>query len=237
MVRARPSLTSLPALAALAARVALVGVVGIVGLGACGDPRDAPPNMPPAGGTTGGDGTTFNHDNSAINIWDYIDRLNKEGPLAFTSRMHSCKKLPYATLGSLLTGLGVDLTRSASGSAGALYRDGRAALGAADYPNRREGGLVTTAAAARQLDIFLAAADEIIAAIPMIARCKIGGAGVQLFDTADHCLIDGIACLIGVPAQQAHVDQCNATITRASSHAAGKRLAVAALLGASYTCE
>ena len=214
-------------------------LVALVALGACGGTsEDAPPNMPPAGATTGGDGTTFNHDNSAINIWDYIDRLNKEGPLTFTSRMHSCKKLPYATLGSLLTGVGVDLTRSTSGSAGALYRGGRAPLGVPDYGSRtREGGAVTTAAAARQLDIFLAAADEVLAAIPMIARCKIGSAGVQLFDAGDHCLIDGITCLIGVPAQQAHVDQCNQTIAHASSHAVGKRLAVALLLAASYTCE
>ena len=157
----------------LAFQLAFAAGVVLAGVGACGgESDDAPPNMPPAGGTTGGEGTTFNHDNSAINIWDYIDRLTKEGPLTFTSRMHSCKKLPYATLGSLLTGLGVDLTRTASGSAGALYTSGRAALGAPDYPNHREGGLVTTAAAARQLDIFLAGADEIIAAIPMIARCK-----------------------------------------------------------------
>ena len=72
--------------------------LAVLGLGACGgEADDAPPNMPPAGGTTGGDGTTFNHDNSAINIWDYIDRLNKEGPLTFTSRMHSCSWIPTAS--------------------------------------------------------------------------------------------------------------------------------------------
>jgi hypothetical protein len=217
----------------------LLALIAHIALGACaGDSDDPPANVPPPGATTGGDGTTFNHDNSAINIWELIDRLNKEGPLTFTSHMHSCKKLPYATLGNVLTGVGVDLTRSASASAAALYRDGAAALGAPDYPHRiHENGSVTTASAARQLDIFLAAADEIIAALPGVARCNVGGAGVQLFDTDDHCLIDGITCLIGVPAQQAHIDQCNQTITRASSHAAGKRLAVALLMAASYTCE
>src|SRR4029078_1520779 len=102
---------------------------------------------------------------------------------------------------------------------------------AAIYGTRSlERGTVTTATAVRELDILLAAADEIIAALPMLARCKTGGVGVQLFDATDHCLIDGITCLIGVPAQQAHVDQCNTTVTHASSHAAGKRLAVALLL-------
>jgi hypothetical protein len=225
MARARTPIASLLAFAALAA--------------ACNDATDdAPPNIPPAGATTGGDGTTFNHDNSAINLWDFIDRLNKEGPLTFTSHMHGCKKLPYATLGSVLTGVGVDLTRTTSASPAALYRGAAAAIGAPDYASRqRENGAITTAGAGRQLDIFLAAADEIIAALPAIPRCKIGGTGVQLFDAGDHCLIDGITCLIGVPAQQAHIDQCNMTITRASSHAAGKRLAVALLMAAAYTCE
>ena len=55
-------------------------LVALVALGACGGTsEDAPPNMPPAGATTGGDGTTFNHDNSAINIWDYIDYGNRGG--------------------------------------------------------------------------------------------------------------------------------------------------------------
>jgi hypothetical protein len=219
--------------------VRIAGLLVPVGLAACSDAGDdAPANIPPPGATTGGDGTTFNHDNNAINIWDFVDRLDKEGPLTFTSRMHSCFKVRYATLGNVLSSVGVDLTRTADASAAALYRDGTAALGAPDYPNRiRENRAITTAAAVRAFDIFAAAADEIIAAVPTLARCKIAGMPVQLFDADDHCMIDGITCLIGVPAQQPHVDQCYQTILRASSHAIGKRLAVAVLMAAAYTCE
>lgn len=218
-------------------RPAVIAVVAV--LAACGDANDDPPvNMPPAGATTGGDGTTFNHDNNAINVWELIDRLNKEGPPTFSSRMHSCFKVRYSTLGNILTSVGVDLTRTTSASAAVLYREGMAALGAPDYPDRiREHRAITTSGAARAFDIFLAASDEIIAAVPTLPRCDAGGAPVQLFDAGDRCLIDGITCLIGVPAQQAHVDQCNLTIIHASSHAIGKRLAVALLMAAAYTCE
>jgi len=60
---------------------------------------------------------------------------------------------------------------------------------------------------------------------------------VQLFDGGDACLADGISCLIGVPAEQAHVDHCNMTVHGATSLANGRRIAVAALLAAAYTCE
>jgi hypothetical protein len=211
--------------------VCIAGLLAPVGLAACSDASDdAPVNMPPPGATTGGDGTTFNHDNNAINIWDFVDRLDKEGPLTFTSHMHSCFKIRYATLGNVLSSVGVDLTGTASASAAVLYRDGMAVLGAPDYPNRmREDRAITTAGAVRTFDIF--------AAVPTLARCRIAGMPVHLFDAGDNCLIDGISCLIGVPAQQAHVYQCNQTILHASSHAIGKRIAVALLMAAAYTCE
>jgi hypothetical protein len=198
-----------------------------LGAGACDPSDDPPPNMPPPGGTTGGDGTTFNHDNDAINVYDFVDRLNKEGPLSFTSRMHSCFKIRYSTLGTVLTSLGVDLTRTTYPSAAVLYRESAAALGAPDYANRvRENRAITTAGAARMFDIFAAAADEIVNGLPSLQRCKIGGVGVQLFDD-DGCTANGITCLIGVPAVQAHVDNCTQTVKDATSPAIGRRIAVA----------
>jgi hypothetical protein len=229
---ARPSSTP--------ARIAPLALTLAIALaaGAC-DPSDDPPsNMPPPGGTTGGDGTTFNHDNDAINVYDFVDRLNKEGPPSYTSHMHSCFKIRYSTLGTLLTSLGVDLARTTYPSAAALYRDSAAALGAPDYANRiRENRAITTAGAARMFDIFIAAADEIVSGLPALQRCKTGGVGVQLFDGSDRCLADGITCLIGVPAMQAHVDQCTQTVQRATTPAIGRRLAVAVMLAAAHTCE
>jgi hypothetical protein len=206
---------------------------------ACAAPDDGPPsNMPPPNGTTGGDGTTFNHDNDAINVYDFVDRVYREGPPSFTSRVHSCFKIRYSTLGTLLTSLGVDLTRTTYPSAAVLYREGAAALGAPDYANRiREDRAITTAGAARMFDIFAAAADEIVSGLPSVQRCKIDGVGVQLFDGSDRCTADGITCLIGVPAMQAHVDQCTETVKDATTTAIGRRIAVALLLAAAHTCE
>ena len=225
----------LRAFGALGALVAL----GALGPAACSEvPDGAPNNMPPMGGTTGGDGTTFNHDNSAVNVYDFVDRLNREGPLSFTSRIHSCFKPRYSTLGTVLASLGVDLTRTTPQSAGALYRDSAAALGAPDYANRvRENRAITTAGAARMFDILAAAADEIVAGLPSVQRCKIGGVGVQLFGANNECLADGITCLIGVPVQPAHVVRCTETVAGATTPAIGKRLVVAVMLAAAYTCE
>src|SRR5690606_27459609 len=65
-------------------------------------------NTPPPGSTSGGETTTFDHDNSTISPWELLDRLQQEGPPSFTSRMHSCPKVRYATLGTVLTQIGVN---------------------------------------------------------------------------------------------------------------------------------
>jgi hypothetical protein len=216
----------------------LVGAT--LGVTACNctveDPQTDPP---PPGATTGSDGNTFDHNNDEISVWDLIDRLAKEGPPRFTSQVHSCAKVRYATLGNVLTSLGVNLANTATASAGLLYKGAGTAFGAPNYANRiRENIAITTSGASAEFDIFAAAADEAIAALPTLARCQVGGApGPALFDAANNCNIDAITCLIGTPAQAGHVDVCNKSVTGASDPTIGKRLAVAALLAAAYTCE
>jgi hypothetical protein len=211
-----------------------------LGLAACTDSIQdtTPSDTPPTGPTTGSDGTTFDHENDGISVWDLIDRLTKEGPPSFTSQVHSCSKVRYSTLGNVLSSLGVNLANTANPSAGELYRDGAAAMGAPNYANRiRENIAITTSGASRMFDIFAAGADEIIAALPTLPRCQSGGTGPVLFDANNQCQASGITCLISTPATQGHVDLCNLTITRASDPTVGKRIAVAALLAAAYTCE
>jgi hypothetical protein len=196
----------------------------------------APDNTPPPGSTSGGEDTTFDHDNDGISVWDVIDRLSKEGPPEYTSKVHSCPKVRYATLGNVLTSLGVNTANVTALSAGQLYRDGFNAMGGPNFANRiRENIGITTSGASREFDIFAAAADEVINAMPTLARC---GTGTALFDaTTNDCRADGITCLIGTPAQPAHLDFCNLTVRNASSVAIGKRVAVASMLAAAYTCE
>ena len=198
-----------------------------------------PTNLPPPGSTSGGDGNTFDHDNSTISPWELLDRLTQEGPPKYTSHMHSCSKVRYATLGNVLTSLGVNPANATALSAGDLYTNGFNALGGPNYPNRiRENIGITTSGASREFDIFAAAAPEVIAAFgnatsPLMTRCP----GAVLFDASNTCQPSGITCLIGTPATADHLNFCNKTITSASDVATGEKLAVAAMLAAAYTCE
>ena len=193
-------------------------------------------NTPPPGSTSGNEDTTFDHDNDYISPWELLDRLTKEGPPRYTSHVHSCSKVRYRTLGNILTSFGVNVANTTALSAGDLYRNGFNALGGANYANRiRENIAITTSGASREFDIFASAADEVMAAFTngTNARCP----GAQLFDAANTCRPEGITCLIGAPATSRHLDYCNLTVSTASNVTVGKRLAVAALLAAAYTCE
>lgn len=211
-----------------------------LGVAACADSIEdnTPPDQPMPGSTTGGDGTTFDHENDTISVWDLIERLTKEGPPSFTSQMHSCSKVRYSTLGNVLTSLGVNLANATNPSAGQLYTSGAASMGAPNYANRiRENLAVTTSGASRMFDTLAAGADEIMAAVATSPRCQTPAGAPVLIDANNQCHLEGITCLIGVPATQGHVELCNLTITRASNPTIGKRLAVAAMLAAAYTCE
>jgi len=202
---------------------------------------DTPDNRPPEGSTSGTEGQTFDHDNNTFDPWAVIERLAKEGPTSFTSQVHSCPKVRYRTFGTLLTSFGVDIAPTGATTPGQLWRDGDNAMGAPNFANRiRENVAITTSGASKAFDIFAAAAPEIITKIqtpPGLARCNVGTAQALLFNADNSCRPDGITCLIGTPATLDHVDFCNLTVANASSIDVGKRIAVAALLAAAYTCE
>jgi hypothetical protein len=203
---------------------------------ACTDDVPTEENTPPPGSTSGNEDTTFDHDNDYISPWELLDRLTKEGPPRYTSHVHSCSKVRYRTLGTILQDFGVNTANATALSAGDLYRNGANALGSPNYANRiRENIMITTSGASREFDIFAAAADEIQTAFTngTMARCP----GAQLFDASNTCRPDGITCLLGVPATSQHLEYCNLTVTSASTPTVGKRLAVAAMLAAAYTCE
>lgn len=215
-------------------------LVASFGAACTDDSTSTPPpnNQEPDGSTIGSQSQTFDHDNTGFDPWAVIDRLAKEGPSTYTSQVHSCPKVRYRTFGNLLTSLGVNVANATALSAGDLYRNGFNAMGGANYPNRiRENITISTSGASKAFDIFAAAAPEIITALPTLARCNAGGANAVLFEADGTCRADGITCLIGTPAQPAHVDFCNLTVKNASTPAVGQRIAVAALLAAAYTCE
>jgi hypothetical protein len=167
-----------------------------------------------------------------------LERLQREGPPRYASRVHSCAKLRYRTLGNVLASRGVNLAATGELAAGNLYARGGPALGAPSYATRvRENidlGLATTA---KMFDLYVQAAPEIIANLPNRPECQVNGKPAPLFDAANHCLTDGVSCLLGVPATATHLEVCNQTISRAADVETGKRLAVAVLAAAAHTCE
>jgi len=214
-------------------------LVASLGFAACGGLDDTTTDPGPTpGSTVGGEDNTFDHPNDGVDPFDLIDRLAKEGPPRFTSRVHSCPKVRYKTLGNILTSFGINTADATNLSAGQLYTTGFNAMGGPNYPNRiRESVNVTTSSASREFDIFAAAAQQIIDGMPTLQRCTVNGVGATMFDASNACQISGIQCLIGQPATSAHVDFCNITVSSATDVATGKRIAVAAMLAAAYTCE
>jgi hypothetical protein len=165
------------------------------------------------------------------------------------ARMHGTQKIQYAMLGSFLKDLGVTIpaaTTSGSGggkgsgggttaapSAGSLYANGSSALGAPIYPNRTPEMIVpSTAALAKEFDIFMAAAPAIIAGIANSTRCP----GVALV-TSGELTADGISCLIGKPSTPDHLTLANQIVSSASDPTTGQEIAVATLLAAAHISE
>jgi hypothetical protein len=201
----------------LASLVGLSGIAGISG-GCTGEVTDW--QMPPS------------------DPYAELERLQRDGPPRYASRVHSCPKMRYRTLGNVLASRGVDLAATGALAAGQLYAQGGPALGAPSYAVRvRENidlGLATTA---KLFDIYVQAAPEIIRNLPGRPECQIAGAGALLFDAQDRCVAAGVSCLIGVPATATHLESCNQTVADAGDVDTGKRLAVAVLAAAAHTCE
>ena len=169
-----------------------------------------------------------------VDPWDELDRVGREGPPRYASRVHSCAKMRYRTIGNVLASRGVDLGAQGDLTAGQIWRDGAAALGAPSYAARiretLELGLATTS---KLFDIYIQAAPEIIANMALRPACP----GARLFDDAGRCDWQGISCLLGVPATQTHLALCNTTVARAPDVTSGQQLAVATLAAAAHTCE
>lgn len=160
------------------------------------------------------------------------------GSPVVVARLHGCTKITYASLGNILSSRGINVMNTTQGSAGQLYRTGGAALGVANYAGRVPEMLIaSTAALSKQFDIMVAAAREIQTNKPAMSGCG----GAMLFDGQGNFTKDGIACLMGKPATQAHITVANDAIAQAQAkgltQAEGQQIAISALLEAAHTCE
>lgn len=204
------------------------------------------PTKDPAqpGAYNGGEDNTFDHfsdlgDFGARDPFDILAQRQEEGPAEVRTRLHSCQKITYATLGNILTSLGVDLDKqSTPPSAGQLYKSGGGALGVANYDARVGEALTWSAAGAAKLfDIFVQAAPEIIAGVEGAPQCKVNGVSAPMFNADDSCNADSLACIMGRPASDTQVAVCSHLVQQASDIETGKRVAVATVMAATHSCE
>jgi len=209
------------------------------------DPNDVE-NQP--GNGVGSQSDTFDHfqtlgdGEAGPDPFAIAQQREEEGPPEIRTRLHSCQKMQITTLKNMLTSFGVDLTATASNgqppTAGQLINGGGTALGGANYAARVGEQIVWTAAgAAKQFDIFVQAAPEIIANIKTAPACQVNGTGPDMFNADNTCNKDAISCLIGKPATDEHIAICNNLVTSASDIDKGKEIAVATLLSAAHSCE
>jgi hypothetical protein len=134
----------------------------------------------------------------------------------------------------MLADLGVDLGSQQQGSAADLYANGQQALGVAIFASRVPEMIVpSTAALAKQYDIFAAAAPEVLANVGKSARCP----NVVLVAADGTFTLDGISCLLGKPAKPDHVTLANQLVQSAPDPKTGQLLAIATLLEAAHTSE
>ena len=208
---------------------------------------------PPGGMTSGKDGNTFDHFNDPgasgqKDPFEILKERAEEGPPEVRSRLHSCTKIPYASLGDFLTSRGVNLAATSSAgalkTAGELYKGGTDAMGVARF-DAREGEVYfhTTAGATKLFDIFVQAAPEIIANIQSVDACKINGAGKPMFDPATGaCVYESLSCIMGRPATDDDLTLCNLMLAQAAKGdpkdlTTKRNITVAAFLSAAHTCE
>jgi len=229
--------------------LALISVAALA-LTACDGTSDELTNGSLGGGTrdpnstAGGEDTTFDHSNDPGAAAPGADfqppepaQIKLVGTPEVQSRLHSCGKLTYASLGAILTsrgltGQGQRPAQTQSGqqiySAAATF----AAFGGANYNGRvPEAPFASTSAMAKMFDIFTMASYDAIAANYAAPACP----GVKVLGADGKFTKDGLSCLMGKPARDEHVAVANDAIAKNPTD--GAKIAIAAVLSAAHTCQ
>lgn len=223
---------------------------GVDSSGGAGGVIELPPGGDPE---TGKDGNNFHHPDEPATAgqkdpFEILKERADEGPPEVRSRLHSCGRIPFASIGRFLTSRGVNLDAKAAvgapPTAGELYKVAGDALGAPNFDLRQgEATSYTIAGAIKLMDIFVQSAPEIIANIEKTPACKLAGQGRPMFDaTTGKCVYSSVSCIMGRPATSDDMALCNLMLdhadpTNPADLANKRRITVAALLSAANTCE
>lgn len=195
-------------------------------------------------GTAGGEDTTFDHSNDPGGAAPGADfqpaepgQVKLVGSPEVTSRLHSCGKLSFNSLGQVLTSRGLTGggTRPANAPSGqAIYMQGgtAAAFGGANYNGRvPEAPFASTSAMAKMFDIFTMASYDAITPNWTAPACP----DVKVLGADGKFTQDGLSCLMGKPAKAEHLAIANDAIAKNPTD--GAKIAIAALLSAAHTCQ
>ena len=165
----------------LLALVASIAVVGCTGPGAYDpmdpteDPTEPMPYEPPSEDdfvptptTAGDEESTFSHPAglgpTVTSPREALERMQEQGPPAFASRVHSCRKVRFRTIGRVLASRGVNLDADGELSAGLMYRSSDQSLGAPNYGARIPETTSLTVAPAAFLTALIRSRDQDCAA-------------------------------------------------------------------------
>ncbi|UQA57985.1 hypothetical protein [Polyangium aurulentum] len=181
--------------------------------------------------------------------FEILKKRAAEGPPEVRTRLHSCSKLTYSSLGEFLVSRGVNLDAVAVAgqppTAGQLYKSAatKDALGVANFDARMgEAYFYTISAATKLFDIFVQAAPEIIEKADEVEACKISGTGYPVFNAEGNCTYYGLSCIMGRPATDDDMELCNLMVSQADGSKPAdlpnkRALTVAAFLAAAHTCQ
>lgn len=204
-------------------------------------PSQPSPNGDQAAGT-GSENNTQNHmedtsgesNPNATNVDQKKQDEAAVGSTNIVARLHACGKISYDAMGTFLASRGVDL---GGNGAGALYREGRLALGVPNYRARiAEAAFPSTAAFSKMFDIYALAAAEIRQNLATSEACP----GTAATGEDGRLTQDAISCIIGVPATAEHVALANLMFddpAYAERPEDAAELGIAALLSSHELCE
>jgi hypothetical protein len=221
-----------------AAVVALVGCNQDPGTDALGTHYEPYSQSSPAAGPL----NTWNHmaqsiggDNGITDPTVVVKDDQAIGTPDTVARLHGAQKIQYASLALILADLGVNMKSTTANTAGELYSTGQGPLGVAVYPSRVSEMIIpSTSALAKEYDIFVAAASEILKSnLAGSTRCP----NTTLVDTTGNFTQDGLSCILGKPAKPDHLSLANQLVAQASDQVTGQEIAIATLLAAAHTSE
>ena len=191
-------------------------------------------------GTAGGEDSTFNHSNDSPAAPGADEQppepaqLRLMGSPEVTSRLHSCGKMTNTSLLSILESRGLGGGTPGGGGAQTarqIFDRSQAALGGPNYNGRvPEAPFASTSAMSKAFDIFAMASYAAVNANYTATACP----DVKIV-VDGKITKDGLTCLMGKPATDAHVALANDAITKNATD--GAKIAIAAALAAAHTCQ